>query len=49
MTIEEIISINNRLDSASLEVAMYRLAHRGKVNLGLDKKPLTSETEVELC
>lgn len=45
----DIIDISHRIDECQMEVALFRLAHRGKVKLELENERLCVDTGVSLC
>ena len=49
MPVGELISFSDRLDSRDHEIAMYRMAWRGQVQIDIADTELSAETEVALC
>jgi hypothetical protein len=49
LSIEQILSLGDRLDSSTREVAMYKMAWRGQIEIDLDEAPMSADTEVKLC
>ena len=45
----DIIDLEHRIDECQMEIALYRLAHRGKVNIELESERLSADTGVTLC
>lgn len=49
LSIEQILSLGDRLDSITREVAMYKMAWRGQIEMDLSQAPISADTEVKLC
>lgn len=49
LTIEQILSLGDRLDSSTREVAMFRMAWRGQIEMDLCETSISADTEVKLC
>ncbi len=49
LQVGDIVDCAHRIDSSLNEIALYRLAHTGKVELDLEHERLNSETGVRLC
>jgi hypothetical protein len=45
----EIVSIGDRIGERQKEIALFRLAHSGKISLDLSSAPISQNTEVTLC
>lgn len=45
----DFISKNDRFNRVSDEIALYRLAHQGKIKINLENDPISFQSEVELC
>ena len=45
----DVISVANRINQFNNEIALFRLAHRGKLKIDLDSSYLNANTEVNLC
>jgi len=45
----DIIDLKHRIEECQMEIALYRLAHRGKVNIELESERLSADTGVTLC
>ncbi len=45
----DIIDMSHRVDECQMEIALYRLAHRGKIQLDLEHERLNADTAVSLC
>lgn len=49
LEVGDIVDMVHRVEESQLEVALYRLAHNGKVKLDLENERLNAATKVELC
>lgn len=49
MTVGDIIDRGNRIENRHREIALFRLAHAGKVKLGLANHKINFDSEVSLC
>ncbi len=49
LAIGDILDFGDRVGNCEPEVALYRLAHRGKLKIDLKDHPICSESRVELC
>lgn len=49
LAVGDIIEMNNRILGCRTEIALFRLANRGKVQMALEHAVMTADTEVTLC
>jgi len=49
LTLKDIIDSNDRVSQRFQEIALYRLAHKGIINLDIETKPIEYTTKVNLC
>ncbi|MBT8141798.1 MAG: hypothetical protein KJO88_05495 [Gammaproteobacteria bacterium] len=49
MEIGDVIYMGDRIGQRKSEIAMYRLAHRGKIVLGLSDNMISSKSSIKLC
>lgn len=49
VAVGDIIDMQSRIENCQMEIALFRLANKGKVHLSLDHAVLSADTEVRLC
>ena len=49
LTIGQALSLGDRLETSQREIAIYKLAWRGQVELDLRNESLSADTEIKLC